>query len=436
MRRRRDSGFAMLFVLLMAGLVAITLYKALPRAAFEAEREKEQSLIDRGSQYKRAIQLYVRQNKRWPAKIEDLENTNGKRYLRKRYVDPMTGKDEWRPVHVGPNGVLTDSLIKPAKKDGASTYSNNFITELGGVGSAPDAPGATNPGLRKRPSDQLPSGPGDGGQGGQAGNPSQAGQPPQPGNPSQSNQPPQPNGPNYPPGSQLPNTGQTANTGLPQQLQGGGGNGAPTGVYPGPPVNSQAGGGGGISVIGGVGGGYSTAPGANGPAQPPNQNGLQGTLQGQNTGIPGQAGQPGQQGQPGQPGQQGQPGGANGTPQNAAQLIQGLLTSPRPGGPPGTIGSGVGQVQGGGIAGFASKFEGEGIKIYNEQKEIQKWEFVYDMSKDAAITGGQQAIPQPPGPNSTNGFGSTSGTSGTQGAASSTATPSTATPVTQPPVVH
>ncbi len=82
--RRRDSGFAMLFVLLMAGIVAITLYMALPRAAFEAQRDKEQTLIDRGSQYKRAVQLYVRKNKRWPAKIEDLESTNGQRYLRRR----------------------------------------------------------------------------------------------------------------------------------------------------------------------------------------------------------------------------------------------------------------------------------------------------------------------------------------------------------------
>ncbi len=149
----------MLFVLLMAGMIAITLYLALPRAAFEAQREKEQTLIDRGSQYKRAVQVYVRLNKRWPAKIEDLESTNGKRYLRKRYVDPMTGKDEWRPIHVGPNGVLTDSLVKPLKKDGKdSTYSNNFITELGGVGEAPT--GATtpsNPGMRKRPSDQAPA---------------------------------------------------------------------------------------------------------------------------------------------------------------------------------------------------------------------------------------------------------------------------------------
>ena len=407
MRRRSESGFAMLFVLMMAAAVAITMYMALPRAAFESQREKEQTLIDRGSQYKRAIQLYVRQNKRWPAKIEDLESTNGKRYLRKRYVDPMTGKDEWRPVHVGPNGVLTDSLVKPLSKEKESTYSNNFITELGGVTSDQGAaPGTVNPGMRKRPSDSTPSGPPDGNQ-------TVAGANPPDGSGGILGQPGQPGQPLSPQGT-LPNTGQAASSGLPQQLRGN----PNAGVYPGPPVNSQTGG---ISILGGVGGsGYSTAPGANGQA--PVQGGLQSTLQGQGTG--------------GLPGQPGQPGGANGAPSSAAQLIQGLLTSPRPGGAPGTpIGSAVGGVQGGGIAGFASKFEGEAIKVYNDQTEYQKWEFVYDMSKDAMITGGQQAIPQPAGPNTPNGQGSASGTFG-QNSAAGTPANGSGTGTTSTPVVH
>src|SRR6202023_2489845 len=95
------------------------LYMQLPRVAFESERDKEQSLIDCGEQYKRAIQLYVAAVKKYPQKIEDLENTNNKRYLRKRYIDPMTGKDEWRLVHVNAAGVLTDSLVtKPPTADG------------------------------------------------------------------------------------------------------------------------------------------------------------------------------------------------------------------------------------------------------------------------------------------------------------------------------
>jgi hypothetical protein len=367
----------MLFVLLMAGLVAITLYMALPRFAFEAERDKEDTLVYRGEQYKRAIQLYVRQNKRWPAKIEDLEDTNGKRYLRKRYVDPMTGKDEWRAIHVGPTGVLTDSLIKPKGKGTGSDYKNDFITELGGVAGAPDAPTATNPGLRRRPSDPG-SAPTDGSQPGlQAGGQLPGGPPP--------NQPPGQSGTPPATGSAPPTTAA-------------------------PPAST---GGGSISVFGGVGSGYSTAPGANGTTQPP----MQGALQGQTTGGPGS------------------PAGNAAT---AQQLIQGILTSPRPGGAPGAATTGgMGGVQGGGLAGFASKFEGEGIKIYNEQDEIQKWEFVYDMSKDPMVTGGQQNLnQQQTNPNGQP--GATPTTPGTLGPTPPTAPPTTPiTPnPTDPTIVH
>ena len=87
-------------------------------------------------------------------------------------------------------------------------------------------------------------------------------------------------------------------------------------------------------------------------------------------------------------------------------------------------------MQGGGIAGFASKFEGDSIKVYNDQTEYQKWEFVYDMSKDTMITGAQQAIPQAPGPNTPGGFGNTSSTG------TGSATTTTPAPTAAPAVVH
>src|SRR5271155_2691212 len=113
-RRSGQDGFALLIVFLFAAAVALMLYQQMPRVAFESEREKEQTLIDRGKQYIRAIQLYVQANKKYPSKIEDLENTNNKRYLRHRYIDPMTGKDEWRLVHANGSGALIDSqVVKP-----------------------------------------------------------------------------------------------------------------------------------------------------------------------------------------------------------------------------------------------------------------------------------------------------------------------------------
>jgi type II secretory pathway pseudopilin PulG len=127
----RESGFAMLLVFLMAAILAITLYWQIPRVAFQAQRQKEQLLIERGEQYQRAIQLFVRANNRYPQKIEDLENFNNRRYLRHKYKDPMTGKDEWRLIHVNAAGVFTDSIANKKKTDkpDAQASQNTFVSE-------------------------------------------------------------------------------------------------------------------------------------------------------------------------------------------------------------------------------------------------------------------------------------------------------------------
>src|SRR5437763_633547 len=114
--RHPESGYALLLIFAMAAMAAIMLYSQLPRVAFEAQRDKEQLLIDRGEQYSRAIQLFVRKYNRFPQDMDALENTQSIRFLRRKYKDPITGKDEWRLIHVGPGGVFTDSLVYGPKK--------------------------------------------------------------------------------------------------------------------------------------------------------------------------------------------------------------------------------------------------------------------------------------------------------------------------------
>lgn len=156
-RRKGEQGFALLLVFVLAAAIALMLYKQAPRVAFESERDKEQLLIDRGGQYQRAIQVYYATFKRYPARIEDLENTNDKRFLRRRYVDPFTGKDEWRIIHT--NGLfLTDSKVqKPpaaANANGTGQTAGNGtspapggIGGIGGIGApAPGTNVSSNPG--------------------------------------------------------------------------------------------------------------------------------------------------------------------------------------------------------------------------------------------------------------------------------------------------
>src|ERR1700676_4510773 len=143
-----ESGFALLMVFLMGAIVGITLYMEMPRVAFESQRGREQLLIDRGLQYQRAIQLFYRKYRSYPQTLDDLETTRNIRFLRKRYVDPMTGKSEWRIIHVGPGGVLTDSLIKPANPLGGDQNK----TTAGGPQNGSSPTGTTTPTTGAAPS--------------------------------------------------------------------------------------------------------------------------------------------------------------------------------------------------------------------------------------------------------------------------------------------
>jgi hypothetical protein len=83
----------------------------------------------------------------------------------------------------------------------------------------------------------------------------------------------------------------------------------------------------------------------------------------------------------------------------ALTLINNLLTQPRPQGAP--VGTSMpGGTIGAGIAGVASKFEGDSIKVYNEREKYDEWEFVYDMKKDKRLTGANPGgVPPTNGPN-------------------------------------
>jgi type II secretory pathway pseudopilin PulG len=81
--------------------ILLALSVAAPRVAQELRREREVEAVHRGNQYVRAIRVYYRKFQHYPGSIEQLEKTNNIRFLRQRYVDPMTGKDDWRLIKVG-----------------------------------------------------------------------------------------------------------------------------------------------------------------------------------------------------------------------------------------------------------------------------------------------------------------------------------------------
>lgn len=93
-------------VFLMAVLV-LALAIAAPKIARSIQRDRDLETFHRGMQYRRAVQLYYRKFHAYPPNVEALVQTNNIRFLRKRYKDPITGQDDWKPILFGQNKTPT-----------------------------------------------------------------------------------------------------------------------------------------------------------------------------------------------------------------------------------------------------------------------------------------------------------------------------------------
>ena len=92
-RRYGAHGYVLLSLLLVMALLVIAAGVGASRIAFQIRRDREEELIHRGVQYTRAIREYSKKTGRFPMRLEELDNVNGMRFLRKHYKDPMTGTD-------------------------------------------------------------------------------------------------------------------------------------------------------------------------------------------------------------------------------------------------------------------------------------------------------------------------------------------------------
>ena len=97
--RMKQRGYMLITLMLALALMMIALAAVLPDVKQQIRRDREEELRHRGTAYMRAIQHYYRKLGRYPSRLEDLENTNNTRFLRKRYTDPMsrdsaTGKEK------------------------------------------------------------------------------------------------------------------------------------------------------------------------------------------------------------------------------------------------------------------------------------------------------------------------------------------------------
>jgi type II secretory pathway pseudopilin PulG len=142
-RTEPEEGFILLAVLFLVVLILIALAVAAPAMARSIQRDKELELVHRGEQYKRAIKLYYKKFGAYPSSIDQLVNTNNIRFLRRRYTDPITGKDDWRIIHLGqakvpPMGLFGQPLMIPGMPGQVGT-----ATTMGGNPTAIPAAGSS-----------------------------------------------------------------------------------------------------------------------------------------------------------------------------------------------------------------------------------------------------------------------------------------------------
>jgi type II secretory pathway pseudopilin PulG len=96
----------MITLMLAFALIAIGLLAALPEIGQQIKRDREEEMRHRGTAYMRAIQHFYKKTGRYPTRLEELENTNNIRFLRKRYKDPLstdpeTGKErDFKLLHM------------------------------------------------------------------------------------------------------------------------------------------------------------------------------------------------------------------------------------------------------------------------------------------------------------------------------------------------
>lgn len=94
---KAKSGVALLSVTISVITLSIALAVALPGVKNHIRREKEDNLRFILGEFRRAADKYKRCHNSYPESLQDLlKDEEGNRFLRHEYIDPFTGKFDWK----------------------------------------------------------------------------------------------------------------------------------------------------------------------------------------------------------------------------------------------------------------------------------------------------------------------------------------------------
>src|SRR5262245_18191851 len=123
---RPDAGFSLAAVIFFLTAASIFIMAVVPAYQMQAKREMEEELIFRGAEYTRAIQKYQRRFAIYPSSVDQLISTNGLRFLRRAYNDPITGK-EFRLITINPYGTLSGSKMFTQNPNNQPLFGNTQV---------------------------------------------------------------------------------------------------------------------------------------------------------------------------------------------------------------------------------------------------------------------------------------------------------------------
>src|SRR5213593_1519666 len=144
-KRRQDAGFSLAALIFFATAASIVAAAVVPVYQMQARRERELELIFRGGEYTRAIQKYQRKFGVYPTSVDQLVSTNGLRFLRRPYKDPITDKD-FRLIRINPDGSLSGSKVFGQNVNPQSLFGN---TQIFGQQPGVQQPGVQQPGMQQ-----------------------------------------------------------------------------------------------------------------------------------------------------------------------------------------------------------------------------------------------------------------------------------------------
>jgi type II secretory pathway pseudopilin PulG len=155
-----EEGYILVAVIFMLALFILTMSVAAPRVAKEIQRDRELETMERGKQYIRGIRMYYKKFNAYPPNVDALVKTSNIRYLRKKYVDPTTGKEDWKIIRFGQNKAptamgffgqaLTGSTLAGIGNSGgnsvtgATSADSSFMGSSGSSGSSTSATSTTS----------------------------------------------------------------------------------------------------------------------------------------------------------------------------------------------------------------------------------------------------------------------------------------------------